>query len=169
MREAEDTVLVEVAPLTYRTFGLAQALLMGARRSGTKKWPSGLSEPLYVLPAAVRRQKKDDGRRGLGSGRVVLTERERRSLETQIGEPVSDAQDARRKMAAKGMRLTEKGEFADEMLDALKEAGESGGPVDPRYSLENLDLFGDRKHEKKVDLRDRYLFHCQRLGITPQE
>lgn len=45
-----------------------------------------------------------------GTNKVVLTQKERQSLEMQIGEPIGDMHDAKRALKAKGLRFVEPGE-----------------------------------------------------------
>ena len=63
--------------------------------------------------------------KGLGTG--TLTERERRSLEMQLGVPIQDAQHARAVMKAKGVRFEEKGEASYEEGNAMVQGREWGG------------------------------------------
>ena len=123
---SDDKVCVQVAHGHYRMMPLVDVVAAGGVKAGTKTWPSGLSETVWEIPGYTR-QAKDDGRRGLGNGRVVLTERERKSIERQIGVPVRDAQDARRKMKLRGIRPVEKGEFIDEVTKAHEDYAASGG------------------------------------------
>lgn len=55
-----------------------------------------------------------------GLNKVTLTEREKKSLSKQLGEPVEDANHAKRIMREKGLRLMERGEKAWEQGDALE-------------------------------------------------
>ena len=65
--------------------------------------------------------------RGLGNGRVHLSQRERKSIENITGIKVFDAQDARRALKMKGMRFQEPGEEAAEVFKQQIEYGESKG------------------------------------------
>ena len=66
---------------------------------------------------------------GGGLNKVTLTKAERDSIELQTGIPVVDAQDAKRALAAKGLRLLEKGEDVSrkELLDWHR-SGAKGEP-----------------------------------------
>lgn len=112
-----------------------------------------------------------------GSGNVVVKKNymhpdERKKAFMATGVHVDDEDELRRVMKSKDLRDAEKGEEAYERWDALKEAGETGRPVDEKHAFSSLDLWGDRaKHEAaaKIPIRERYLRHCQRLGIKPQD
>lgn len=75
-------------------------------------------------PAAARGWSEE---RGLGTGRVVLTEKERRSLSMQLGVPIEDAQHARRVMKERGVRFEEKGEASYEEGNAFANGKEWNG------------------------------------------
>lgn len=163
-----DRVLTEVAPLTWRMLPLAEVLLSGGKRAGWKTWPTGLREKVYKLPRAVRTQK-DDGAKGL-DGKVFLTQAERKSLERYIGEPVWDAQDAKRKMKAKNLRFSEKGEEAQERIDATIDYAEADGEKKGEKMDSRLDFVGwDKllpskyKSPEQFDFEARVKFHEQRL------
>ena len=147
---ADDQVSVQVYHGHYKMMPLAEALLAGAVRSGKKTWPSGVTEDIYRMPRFAKK-KRDDGRRGLGGGRSFLTQRERKSLQTYIGVPVESAQDARREMAKRGLRQTEKGEQADEVFDRMQ----SGDAP----QLSEMDLWGDEAKRKpfgKAEFHEAY-------------
>lgn len=163
-----ERVPVEYAHGCYRMMNLAEALLSGAVKAGWKRWPSGVRERVYRFPV-TKRTKEDDGSRGLGNGRVVLTERERVSLERYIGEPVRDAQDARKKMKAKGLRFTEKGEELDETCEAHIDYAMSGGEkrgeaLPEKYGFQGWDRYGIMPSPKPFDFEGRLRYHRERLG-----
>lgn len=121
-----------------------------------------------ALSSALDKVRGLHGNRGVGGAKVVLTQAEKSSLYNYTGVRVDDAQHARRVMKEKNVRFCEKGEQSYDMIDALKEHADTGNPLDPRYKLENIDLFQDGWGEnKKFDIKERYLQHCQRLGVRP--
>lgn len=158
-----DDVAVEVAVGRYRLMPLAEALLAGAERAGTKEWPSGAKEPLYRLPRAVKRQRKDDGRRRLGTG--FLTQRERKSLENLVGKPIESAQDARREMKARDLHFDEPGTKSWDRAEALRNEMEGGGS-DALTQTSSLDLYGDyaRMKANPADWADRLAYHTARIA-----
>lgn len=117
--------------------------------------------------AAARRGGQWSEERGLGGGKVVLTERERRSLERQIGVPVADAQDARRKMKERGMRFLEKGEEMEATLQAQidyadRDGRRRGEPSPTQFP--GWDKLAGAKAPAPFDHAGRLAYHTARLA-----
>lgn len=140
-------VMVRVAEGRYRFYPLADVLAQGGVKVETKTCPTGRKEAVYEIPGSrVKRQRtpaemRRDKLRGLGGGRSTLTAAERKSLETQLGVPIHDAQDARRVMRERGVRFMEKGEAVDEETDALIDYAEAGGTGEPPEILRHPGAF----------------------------
>lgn len=109
---------------------------------------------------------------GLGVRREFMNAAERQEIFNKTGVRVEDRADMRAAYASKNLREAEKGELDYERIDALKDSAESGKPLDARYGLENIDLYGDRAQEDKrmkdFNIHKRYEYHRrmqQELGI----
>lgn len=100
-----------------------------------------------------------------GVRREFMSEAERREVYLKTGVRCEDRDDMRKAMKAKGLREVEKGEIDYERFDAFKEKAE-GGALDPRHTLDKLDLFGDYARMPKFDLHERYAYHRHRLGAN---
>ena len=109
---------------------------------------------------------------GTGVRREFMTQKERNEVFLKTGVRVEDRADMRAVFKMKGLREAEKGEVDYDRFDALIDHAESGGPLDEKYKLGNIDLWGDRAKEdrrmKEFNHRERYLQHCQRLGVRPE-
>lgn len=102
-----------------------------------------------------------------GVRREFITQEERREIFHKTGVMCDDRDDLRKAMKSKGLREAEKGESCHEMFDALKDHADTGGQLDSRYKLENIDLFGVESKRKKFNMHEAYLKNCQRLGVKP--
>ena len=108
--------------------------------------------------------------KGLGAcatQRIHMSPEEKREVFLKTGKRVEYRDELRRVYKETGLRDAEKGEDSYAMFDALKECGETGKPLDKKYALESLDLFGEHAKRKPFDVRERFLQHCQRLGVSP--
>jgi hypothetical protein len=127
---------------------------------------AALEKEKAALDKAIRHLS---GPRGIGGGKVTLTERERVSLERYIGEPVRDAQDARMKMKRKGLRFAEPGEESEELFEAhidyARADGEKRGEALPeKYGFQGWDRYGVMPSPKPFDFEGRLRYHQERLG-----
>lgn len=164
-----DTISLEVAPLTYRIMERGEAILRGAVKVRTQTLASGLREDIYAVPDA-RAERTTKGvkwseNRGIGGSKVHLSQKERKSLERFIGEPVADAQDARAKMRVKGLRFLEPGEssYIDDTVEWADSGAEARGePLPDSLKFPGWDRMLGRSREP-IDAHALLAHHMRRL------
>lgn len=172
----DDVVLMEVAPGVFKSAPRAYAVAVGAVHDRVKEWPTGVRDDVYVLPhrtssGATRTWSEN---RGLGGATVHLSEKERKSLETFIGEPVEDAQHARRLMREKGLRFLERGEETERVIAGTIDYAESGGEargerIDPSCDFGGWDRYRPMPAIKPFDSAGRLAYHLERERRAREE
>ena len=102
-----------------------------------------------------------------GINKVVLTAAEKRSFKIQTGVDVEDGNHAKRVLAAKGMRMLERGEADFDRTVANETWATKDGKQENCPSKDpNLKEFLRDPNKRPFDIQERYRYHHERLKHT---